>query len=272
MVRQLGFLLIAATIGVCLSPVHSQAQDDDGILDKTGRADAQEADEIHESGEAPSDGASALEETTESPADLDARLVALDAYLADMQRPSRLYWWSWVSVQTVLTGGQLLLGLQAEKGTAERGSNLIGAATSGTSLALLLVGSYPARSASKKFRSMPQDTPEDKEAKALAGENWLIGQAKADTISTSAVRHIAGALVAIGGGLGVALGYEHSVKEAVRRTLTTLMVSELQIVTRPIRSLTYAKQYSSDPHAAPQLAFAPLLDRHAQGISLVGRF
>jgi hypothetical protein len=277
MVRSLGLALVVASLGVCFPPARSLAQDDGDSLvedtrEATGREDAQEADAISEGKAIEADDETTTDDGAVSEVELDARLVALDAYLADMQKPARRYFYSWVGIQAFLTAGQAYLATTYDKRTPERGNYFLGSAISGLSLGLLLVGSYPAIRASTKFRQMPEGTAEEKEAKALAGEKWLLGQQKSDELSTGIARHIAGALLAVGSGVYVAIEYKHAVKTAVTRTITVLLVSELQIVTRPTRSFQYAKRYGTDPAAAPLLTIAPMVDRYAQGLSLVGQF
>lgn len=268
-----------------LLPPQVLAQRPDGpddALEPTGKPIEAEANEAREASEGtPEEAEQAAEEMAEedpqflsiselSEQALDSRLETLDTYLADLQRPSRMYWYGWLATQTVLTAGQALFALQSEEKPVRTGY-IVGASVSGASLLLLLVSAFPGRYASSRYRKMPTDTRAQKELKLAAGEGWLTAQAKADALRTSWPAHVLGAMVAAGAGIGLAAAYEHNLRDAVTRTISIFLVSQLQVLTRPRRSITYAKRFSSSPDA-PQLVLAPTIDRYSQGFSLVTRF
>jgi hypothetical protein len=199
------------------------------------------------------------------------RAEALGTMLDDMQRPSRAYWYTWVSVQTALTAGQSILGAAAEKGSVDRGSYFIGAGISAFSLSLLLIGRYPARYAASQFRALPTSSPGAQEARLATGEKWLHTQARADEFSTSLLRHSIGLALALGSGLGVGLAYDDAVPDAIIRGVSTLVVSELQIWTRPTRSIRYDRSYKTATEPA-QFSLVPTAGRDSQGIMFTASF
>jgi hypothetical protein len=283
---------LCVTIGLSfLSPVLCLAQSTDAdeaedALDPTGRPDLEKANEAHDASDGSVDEAAAAaaslsdeeEEEDEqflsaselSEEALDARLNTLDAYLADLQRPSRLYWYGWLTTQTVLVAGQTLLALNTDEKPVKTGY-IVGASVSGASLVMILISPFPGRYASSRYRAMSTSSREQKELKLAAGEGWLMAQAKQDALRTAWPAHVLGAVVAAGTGIGLAAAYEHNLKDAVTRTISIFLVSQLQVLTRPKRSLQYAKSYSSSP-STPTLALVPTIDRFGQGISLAGSF
>lgn len=293
MVRRLLWASLCVTIGLSfLPPPRCSAQsddadelgDDEGSMDPTGRSDEKAANEAAEAAEGSVDEAAAaaaslgddeedeqfLDASELSEEQLDARLETIDTYLYDLQRPSRLYWYGWLATQTVLTAGQALFAVQADERNIKTGY-IVGASVSGASLLLLLVSPFPGRYASSRYRDMPTGSRDQKELKLAAGEGWLTAQAKNDALRTSWPGHVLGALVAVGTGIGLAAAYEHNLKDAVTRTISIAFISQLQILTRPRRSMEYAKRYSSSP-GTPELALVPTIDRFSQGVSLAGRF
>lgn len=292
MVRRLLWASLCVTIGLTLvPPPRCSAQsdddelgDDDGSMDPTGRTDEKAANEAAEAAEGSVDEAAAaaaslgdededeqfLSASELSEEQLEARLETIDAYLYDLQRPSRLYWYGWLATQTVLTAGQALFAVQADERNIKTGY-IVGASVSGASLLLLLVSPFPGRYASSKYRALPTSTREQKELKLAAGEGWLTAQAKNDALRTTWPTHVLGAAVAVGTGIGLAAAYDHNLKDAVTRTISIAFISQLQILTRPRRSMEYAKRYSRSP-GTPELALVPTIDRFSQGISLAGRF
>lgn len=296
MVRRLLWASLCVTIGLSFLPpqrcfAQSSDSDDeiDGVdeaaeaMDPTGRADVKAANEAAEAAEGSVDEAAAAAASLSDDEDeqflaaselseeqLDARLETIDAYLYDLQRPSRLYWYGWLATQTALTAGQALFAVQTDERNVKTGY-IVGASVSGASLLLLLVSPFPGRYASSRYRDLPTSTRDQKELKLAAGEGWLTAQAKNDALRTSWPVHVLGAMVAAGTGIGLAAAYDHNLKDAVTRTISIFLISQLQILTRPRRSMEYAKRYSSSP-GTPELALVPTIDRFSQGISLAGRF
>ena len=292
MVRRFAWAFLCATLGLSLlSPVRSFAQsadaaDDEPLvddpLDPTGRKTEAAANEAAEGADSPPDeaaeAAAEFEEDDQflsaselSEEALDTRLQTIDTYLHDLQRPSRLYWYGWLTTQIVLTAGQGFLASQADT-QATRTGYIVGSSVSGASLLLILISPYPGRYASSRYRGLPSDTREQKELKLAAGEGWLMAQAKSDALRTSWAVHVLGAMVAAGTGIGLAAAYDHNLRDAVTRTISIFLVSQLQILTRPRRAITYAKSYSRSPNR-PELVLAPMVGQYAQGgLSLAGRF
>jgi hypothetical protein len=205
------------------------------------------------------------------PLDLDARLAALDGYLEDIDKPTRRYFYTWLGVQSALTVGQVVIAFTADD-TPTRGTYFIGSAVSATSLGLILLERRPGMGASQRFRDLPSNSESDKEAKRLAGEEALAGQAKAERRGRSWLKHALGIGAAVGSGALVAFLYDHSLKLATQRVFATFFVAELQILTRPDRASRHEEQYAGQGQGIRDLSFSPMVDRHAQGIALCGRF
>lgn len=291
MVRRLVLASLCATIGISLSlppRCWAQSEDDrdealDDSVEPTGRTDQREGDAAEDASEGSADEAAAAAAAMEEGDDdqflsaaeltdeqLDLRIKTIDTYLEDLKTPTRLYYWGWMAVNVGLIAGQTLIALQQDEAKI-RTSYIIGASLGGASLLRLLFTSFPGRYASSRFRDMPSSTRSQKELKLAAGENWLTSQAKSDALGVAWPGHVIGAVTAVGVGIGLAAGYENNLKESVTRVLTTLLVAELQIHTRPTRAIRYAKSYSSSPES-PQIGIAPMGDRYAQGLSLIGQF
>lgn len=285
-----------------LLPAHSSAQSDDEVEDEpldeaedepliddsvepTGRLDQAQGNEAFEAAhDEPLDEAAAAAAAFEAEGEdeqflsaaeltdeqLNERLDTIGVYLEDLQRPTRMYYYGWLTVQTGLVVGQTAFAL-TEENKAARTDYIVGASISGASLLRILFTSFPGRYAYRRFRKMPTETRAQKELKLAAAENWLVSQAKSDALGVAWPAHVIGALVAVGAGIGVAAAYEHNLRAGVSRTLLTLLVAELQIHTRPTRAIRYSKRYSSSPTTV-DLAFAPMVERYSQGLSLVGRF
>lgn len=255
--------ILVATLA-CLLPTSVFAQPDDDTLDTP-----EQSDEPDSSPAEP--GASGPDESATAPSlDLDARLALLDEYLADVQGPTRRYFYTWVTTQVALTAAQAYVATTWDRRVV-RGSYYIGTALSATSLALFLLQPKPGLNGSRRYRALPSDSAEDKQAKLEQGEAFLAGQAKADLRATSVTQHITGLVAALGSGLGVLLGYDNALKEAVTRTVGVFVISELQIATRPRSAIRRMNRYSNlEPETT--VALVPMLDRGAQGLTLAGTF
>ncbi len=201
---------------------------------------------------------------------LDARLAALDTHLAEIEAPTKRHFLTWVGVQSALVVGQLGMAL-GYNNKAYKGSYFIGAGVSAASLGLFLISPRPGIKASRRYREMSTRSDSEKQAKLAAGEEDLTRQAEADLRSTSWSRHLLGVGVALGSGAAVALIYDHSLKVAAQRVFLTFFVSELQILSRPRTAIrNFERHFGRKP--GTEVAFAPMLDRYTQGVSLNARF
>lgn len=202
---------------------------------------------------------------------LDAKLDALDGYLEEIDAPTRRYFYGWLVTQSALIGGQLTIAFTADDAPM-RGSYFIGSGVAAASIGLLLLGKRPGMGAVSRYRAMPSSTSSEKEAKLAAGEAALAGQALADRKGVSWLRHLLGVGAALGSGAAVALLYEHSLKLAAQRVFATFFVSELQIMTRSGAAIRNHESYLGGRKPGVEFGFAPLLDWHAQGVSMNARF
>jgi hypothetical protein len=206
----------------------------------------------------------------EADAELDRRVANIDRALADIKRLTRAYYFTWIAITTLVIGNSVRLALLASDERI-RGNNIVTASLAGASMTGLLLLPSPGRYASARYRALPHGTQAEKRAKLSQGERWLQQQARTDAFGTSWIRHMMAVVLAGGAGLGLALGYEDNVRGAVRVALLTFAGGELQIWTRPVRSIRYAKEHVRS-ETPSQLSFAPLAARYALGLQLFGRF
>ena len=141
----------------------------------------------------------------------------------------------------------------------------------GAGIGLLLLNPRPGMGAVTRFREMPSSTTSEKEAKRAAGGAALAGQAasvrRGNVLAEARARRGRGCWL----GAAVALLYEHSLKLAAQRVFATFVISELQVITRPRGAIENHERYLGERNAI-EFGFAPLLDPHAQGISMNARF
>lgn len=210
-------------------------------------------------------------ETSTNDAELDARLTALDAYLADMQRPSRIYFGSWVSILSLLCVGQ---GVQAvfEEDTPTRASLIVGSSLSAAGLTLVLIAPSPGRHGSKRFRAVPTHSLDWRREKLRQGEAFLSGEAAAVRRTRSWFTHAIAVSFGLGAGLYLGLGFDDNLMNALRTGVGTFVITELRIWTRPTRALAYERDYQTAPTAAPSFGFMPLLAPRATGLAWGGTF
>lgn len=202
--------------------------------------------------------------------ELDLRLQVMDEYLADIQRPARLYSYGWMAWQVGVISLYGALGATSEG--AARTGGITRATIAAGSLGLMLITPQPGRSASKRYRKMPADSDSEKRAKLEAGEKWLAGQALTDKRGTSVARHLLGAFVAVGAGAFIMVMHEDGMREALTTTVGILLTSEVQIATVPRRARAYNQNYAAAPNGPVQLMVYPWASQQAAGASLVGQF
>src|SRR5688572_24069387 len=104
--------------------------------------------------------------------ELRARLAALDAYLADLQRPTRAYWATWLAVLSSIAVSQTTVAIFADE-PADRTRAITGASLSGAGTIITAFVPVPGRYGSDRLRSMPERTRAERLAKLEAGERWL---------------------------------------------------------------------------------------------------
>ncbi|MET0283608.1 MAG: hypothetical protein ABW352_04040 [Polyangiales bacterium] len=201
---------------------------------------------------------------------LDARLSTLDAYLKDVQSGQRRYFASWLILSGTLIGGSTYFGLN-EDTPGVRAGWFTSVALSTTSLGLLFLRRGPGLRMHSRFARMPDDSTQQKRAKVAAGEKLLAAMANKDKRATSYIAHLLGAGAAGASAVGLSLAYSYNLKEGLRRLFGTLLVSELIILSRPVRSIAYYERYSTSPKSV-QLAVAPWSDGRSYGFGLSGRF
>lgn len=249
-------LSVSSTSHAQAAVVRGIDEEDEPLLDSDGQEQAEErADE--------------LAADTPQSTDIDADLERLGGYLERVEKSTKRYFYSWLVLQTGITASQAYVAATWDD-PAIRGSYWIGTALSGTSLVLQLISPRPALRGVGKFRKMPADSADEKREKLEYGESILAGQAKADLRATGIMQHITGVVAALGSGLGVALGWDNSLKQAITRSVGVFVVAELQIITRPRTAIELMDAYSKQ--SSLQVSLLPMLERDAQGLMLAGTF
>ncbi len=220
---------------------------------------------------APTRGTAQHIEPETNASELDAKLAALDAYLLDLQRPTRAYWGTWIAVLGALAVGQ---GTQAafEDDTASRAGLLVGAGLSTAGLTLVLIAPTPGRYASYRYRALPSHSEDEKQRKLTQGETWLASEAAAVRRTRSWLTHAIAVTFGVGAGLYLGLAYDDNLQGALRTGIGTFLVTELRVWTRPTRSVQYWRDYRGAPTVTPSLGFMPLLMPRAAGLSVGGMF
>jgi hypothetical protein len=203
------------------------------------------------------------------PADLRAREAALDAELARVQRNTRLYLNGWLITNSSLAAAQVAIALSSHDG-AVRSNYLIGAGLSAAGLGVLLFGySWPGYDARARCRDRPSVTPEERRAKIACGERVMAEQRQEDLSAGTPLKHAVSLAVAAASGVRAGFSFD-SVAQGIGRALFVGFVLEMQIFTRPGNLFTPRQDRR---RASPVMAaLSPWIERHGQGLSLVGRF
>jgi hypothetical protein len=187
---------------------------------------------------------------------LRARLAALDAYLGDLQRPTRAYWATWLAVLSSIAAGQATLAI-IEDEPAARTQAIVGASLSSAGAIITAFVPVPGRFAADRLRRMPEGTRAEQLAKLELGERWLRREARVTSRSTAWWVHLIGVGVAAGLALGLGLGYEDNWLNAVGTGVGSLVMSETRIWTRPRRAIKFAERYDAAPTVKPALTLLP---------------
>jgi hypothetical protein len=188
--------------------------------------------------------------------ELRARLASLDAYLADLQRPTRAYWATWLAVLSTIAASQATVAVIADE-PAQRTQAITGASLSSAGTLITAFVPVPGRFASERLRRMPQGTRAEQLAKLEAGERWLRREARVTRRSTAWWVHLIGVGVAAGLTLGLGLGYDDNWLNAVGAGAGSLAMSETRIWTRPRRAIEYGERYDAMPTVRPELTLSP---------------
>lgn len=198
---------------------------------------------------------------------LDARAVALEAALTDLERPTRLWFRSWVAILSTLAVGQAGLAM-LEDVPSERAGNLVGASLSALSAVVLIVSAPPGRRAASSYRALPSSTLDEKRVRVGSGHALLYSESAAVGRSRAWWSHAIGFGAGLAAGLGLHLGYEDNLAGAVRAAVGTILLTELRIWTRPTRALGHAERARNNV----DLFAAPLMGKAVQGATVGARF
>jgi hypothetical protein len=105
-------------------------------------------------------------------ASVEPRIVALTAAFDDIQTPTRLYYWSWMTVMSVGLVGQAAYALWIDK-PSWAASAWIGVGLCAASITMQLLTPFPALNASSELAAMPERTEEERRRKILRGQRLL---------------------------------------------------------------------------------------------------
>lgn len=203
--------------------------------------------------------------------DLDARLLSLDAYLKDLERPSRAYFGAWISILGGLALGQGTLAV-FEDDKATRARYIVGSGLSTAGLTLVLIAPTPGRYGSSRYRRLPSGTVEEKQSKLIQGETWLAGEARAVRRTRSWFTHGIAVTFGVGSALYLGLAFEDNWDGALITGVGTFLITEARVWSRPTRALRYLDDYRSAPTVTPTFAVVPMLLPQAMGLSAGGTF
>ncbi len=207
----------------------------------------------------------------EAAPELDAKLASLDAYLKDLERPSRAYFGAWISILGGLALGQgTLAAFEDDKATRAR--YIVGSSLSTAGLTLVLVAPTPGRYGSSRYRRLPSGTAEEKQSKLIQGETWLAGEARAVRRTRSWFTHGIALTFGIGATLYLGLAFEDNWDGALITGVGTFLITEARVWSRPTRAIRYLDEYRSAPTVKPTFAVVPMLLPQAMGLSAGGTF
>jgi hypothetical protein len=202
---------------------------------------------------------------------LDARAAELERALADVQRPTRMYFAGWMSALAALAVGQGIIAFTADglpKG--QREGMWLGAGLSVVGVGIMGITPFPGRYGAEELRGMPANTLAEKRAKVARGEELLEGEADSAWFQRAWFQHPL--LLAAGAGVGLFLGLRNPDElwtAAIPNAVGTFVVAEMQVWTRPKAVIGHWERYRAH---VPQLNVAPMVAQHASGLVLHARF
>lgn len=174
------------------------------------------------------------------------RALLLESALCDIQRPSRIYMGGWAGLLSALliTQGTLIFttGGDDEAHRAARTGYAIGAGMSALGLTLVLTGRQGA-SGCDRVRSLPAETPSDREARMRSAERALHLAARRARRQTAWWMHGVAVALGLGVGLGLGLGYRDNALRATAQGVGSFAFTELRIWTHPTQVIDYAQRY-----------------------------
>ncbi len=177
------------------------------------------------------------------------RYELLKGYLCDLQRPARIYSYTWLGGLSglLITQGALAWTSDAddESGRAARTGYLVGASMTGFGLGLIALTSRPETNSCDVMNSYVANTPEARAARLREGERRLFRSAQAARRQTAWWMHGLAVVLGVGVGLGLGLGYSDNALRATAQGVGTFAFTELRIWTRPTQAIEYAQRYEA---------------------------
>jgi hypothetical protein len=201
----------------------------------------------------------------------EQRIRTLDAYLHDIQRPTRVYWGVWLSILASLAVVQTTLAVVSDAGSIDRATFATGAGLSVAGVVALFAFPHPGLYASRRFRALPEGNEQEKLAKIAAGEALLHGEARSVARARSYFMHIVSGALGVGMTLGLGFTHRDQWLRAVGSGVGAAAMVEARVWTRPARVLDYERRYREDATRV-QLSMLPSIARRSLGMSLQLRF
>ncbi len=181
--------------------------------------------------------------------DTTERTAWLTSSLCDLQRPARVYSYSWIGALSALLIAQTALSLTTdandEAGRAARTGYVLGGSMTGLGLGLVALTSRPETNSCDVMRSYPSASHAGSMERLREGERRLLRVGRAAQRQTAWWMHGIGVLLGTGVALGLGLGYSDNVLRATLQGVGTVAFTELRIWTRPTRAIDYARRYEA---------------------------
>lgn len=175
---------------------------------------------------------------------LDARYRQLEGYLCELQRPARIYAYSWSVglgvVSVVQTSLALTVDAGSEGGRAARTGYLVGAGMSSLGMVLVSLTARPETNSCTVLREMTLSGV-DPDRRLAEAERRLARAAVAARRQTEWWMHGVAGLLGLGVGLGLGFGYPDHVLRATLQGVGTVAFTELRIWTRPTSAIGLAQ-------------------------------
>ena len=175
------------------------------------------------------------------------RFDLLKDQLCDLQRPARIYSYTWIGSLSALLVIQTTLALTTdvtdEAGRAARAGYIVGASMTGAGLGLVSLTSRPETNSCRVMKEYPADTPQARHDRLMEGQRRLLRAGQAAERQTAWWMHGLGVLLGVGVGVGLGLAYDDNALRATLQGVGTFAFTELRIWTRPTQAIDYAQRY-----------------------------
>jgi len=188
-------------------------------------------------------GAAYAQESPRHPS--QARYLQLEGYLCELQRPARIYAYSWSvglgALSVVQTSLAWTVDTRSEDGRAARTGYIVAAGMSGLGMVLVALTARPETNSCKVLRATEVGSSELAIERMHDAERRLATSSRAAQRQTAWWMHGLAGLLGAGVGLGLGLGYPGHALRASLQGVGTFAFMELRIWTRPTRAIGFAQ-------------------------------